>query len=373
MNDDTNNTVRQALFGSGTQDGKQLVQNVWIGSNSANPYLGINAVLDKLGFVSANGLHHGQEVTHETHFHIDLRAPVRKELPQNLQTEYTDRISAFVTDSLMTRAQMMLEQAKANLNLSEGEVIMYIPDTPNVPPQNVPVMIAQANQAQLGDMKTTRAVGICSLIPNGAFATPPTENRVHPIVEAFSYLYSYESQLYNQTNPDRDTAIMTVLQSPKHGSLTEGGGGIYVYLPEKGYFGNDSATVLVSVGGIKVKVIYFFQSIDVASVGEGLQDALCENGYKWKISSTLDANGNSTITSIEYQSPTTSDTGTTTTDTATLASTLGTTLLSNLAGEATGVTVNLADLPGAAECMGSGLAIAHHQVLHCLNGTAPQN
>ncbi len=33
---------------------------------------------------------------------------------------------------------------------------MYIPDMPNVPPQNVPVIIAQANQAQAGNATTAR-------------------------------------------------------------------------------------------------------------------------------------------------------------------------------------------------------------------------
>ncbi|MBI5889628.1 MAG: tandem-95 repeat protein [Nitrosomonadales bacterium] len=79
-----------------------------------------------------------------------------------------------------------------------------------------------------------------------------------------------------------------------------------------------------------------------------MEELCSETGYRWKISSTLDANGTNTITSIEYQSPTTSATGTTVVDTAALPSTLGTTLLSNFAGEATGVTVDLADLPGAA-------------------------
>ena len=70
-------------------------------------------------------------------------------------------------------------------------------------------------------------------------------------------------------------------------------------------------------GGIKVKVVYFFQPHEGPLGNTGWED-LCENtGIQWKISSTIDANGNSTITSVEYYSPII-DAGATSTDTATV-------------------------------------------------------
>ncbi len=73
------------LFGSGAQNGQQLIQNVWIGgTGTANPYKGINNVLDKLRFVKAYGLHHANFARHQSHFHVDLRAPVRVGLPEDL-------------------------------------------------------------------------------------------------------------------------------------------------------------------------------------------------------------------------------------------------------------------------------------------------
>jgi hypothetical protein len=231
---------------------------------------------------------------------------------------------------------------------------MFIPDMPNVPPQNVPVMIAQANQAQAGDKTKARAFGTCFPMPSGGDA-------LSPLVSAKTYFLLYEPQT-TFTEP----ATLTVLQQPKHGILrlmTEADRGIYfsstsapidpndpgyLYFAEKGYLGDDKASFLIERGGIKVTVVYFLKVFE-GSFGASGGDSYCEDtGERWKISSTLAPNGTSTITSIEYQSPTTSATGTTVVDTAALASTLGSSILSNLAGETAGVTVNLADLPGAA-------------------------
>src|ERR1022692_246704 len=114
-------------------------------------------------------------------------------------------------------------------------------------------------------------------------------------------------------------ATTTILQQPTHGVLrllTEADGNsfgegtfvaadqLYVYLPDLNYVGKDSGTVLVDFGnGLKVNVKYFFQAIDHPLGNTGLLDACKKTGVYWKISSTLDTNGTSTITSVEYQSP----------------------------------------------------------------------
>ncbi len=132
----------------------------------------------------------------------------------------------------------------------------------------------------------------------------------------------------------------------------------YYYHAEAGYVGQDSTTLLVEIGGYKVKVTYFFHVFaEVIYDDIPLKNEHCPNGYYWRISSTINSNGTSSLTSVEYQSPTTSATGSTVVDTAALASTLGSTLLSNLTGDTTGVTVNLADLPGAAVGQTTGSTI----------------
>jgi hypothetical protein len=174
---------------------------------------------------------------------------------------------------------------------------MAIPDMPNVPPQNVPVMIAQANQAQSGNVTSARSIGVCRPIPNGAKASPSAENGLGPIGVARDYFYLYEHQKIVT-----DPATITILQNTKHGVLAEGSNGNYAYLPEKGYVDKDSATFQVDFGGVKVNVKYYFQAVDLNTIGEGVDEQLCKKGYNWKISTTLDYNGNSAHTTAALNS-----------------------------------------------------------------------
>jgi hypothetical protein len=88
-----------------------------------------------------------------------------------------------------------------------------------------------------------------------------------------------------------------VLQQPKHGRLDDVTG---FYYPDSGYSGKDSVTYLVEIGGHRVKVMYFIQMNP--GVGDESYRKLCPTPYYWKISTTLDPNRNSTITSVEYLS-----------------------------------------------------------------------
>ena len=199
---------------------------------------------------------------------------------------------------------------------------MFIPDMPNVPPQDVPVMIAHANQAQSSTALTMRAVGICYGIPNGVGTSPTGGNIVDPMGEAQSYFLNYE----NKTIADTVPATVTILQQPAHGilrlltqadmaTLLGGGGSLdpadqsYIYLPEKGYIGQDKAVVLVEIGGVKVKEIFYFHDMNEQTqpCGGGAVDGGSDDGdandgnySTWKISSTLDASGNSTVTAVNY-------------------------------------------------------------------------
>ena len=235
---------------------------------------------------------------------------------------------------------------------------MFIPDMPNVPPQDVPVMIAQANQAQSSTALTVRTVGICYGIPNGVDTSPTGGNVVDPREEAHNYLFNYEKKNVANTVP----TTVTILQQPAHGilrlitqadigTILPGSGGTvdpanpgYIYLPEKGYIGQDKAVVLVEIGGVKVKEIFYFHDMDERTSpcngGDGIYST-------WKISSTLDANGTSTLTSVDYL-PSLATATTPVTNAATLASVLGTSLASTLDANTTGVTLNIANLPNAA-------------------------
>lgn len=176
---------------------------------------------------------------------------------------------------------------------------MWIPDMPNVPPQSVPVMIAQANQAQVGDQKARdRALGVCYPVPSNYY---DGENTLSPLVAVKNYFRLYDPQT-TFTGP----ATLTVLQQPQRGVLrliTEADRGTffdssasaiseghYVYLPEKGYLGDDKASFLVERRGIKIKVVYYFKAVNGPLGNTGAQRHCKDTGERWKISANLDAN-----------------------------------------------------------------------------------
>jgi len=257
---------------------------------------------------------------------------------------------------------------------------MFIPDMPNVPPQEVPVMIAQASQAQ-GTSVTEHAIGVCDPIGNMPGVAPNLTNTISPKIQAQIYFNLYAHQKID------GTATVTVLQNPKHGVLrlvTEADRGslfssdsgptdpannpLYVYLPEQGYLGNDSVTMLVDIGGKRVKEVYYFKVVDHPVNNDGDAE-ICTSGPFWKISSSLDSNGNSTITSVEHVSLTSSTPDTLTSDSlsawlslaqldAKVADMSG--LMSSLnvgASTDSSITVNVADLAGAAVGQTKGNAI----------------
>jgi hypothetical protein len=182
---------------------------------------------------------------------------------------------------------------------------MAISDMPNIPPQNVPALIAQANQAQSSTKLPEHAVGICQIISNGEGHTPDSENVIEPISTAQDYFYQYENK-----KTVAGLATIFILQQPKHGSLrlvSEADRGtifdrtvapldpaikMYAYIPEKGYFGKDSTIVLVDIGGIKVKVSYSFPSVD-KHFSKDWEKEYCKKGYSWKISYTFDTKAKS--------------------------------------------------------------------------------
>lgn len=167
----------------------------------------------------------------------------------------------------------------------------------DIPPQYLPVMVAQATQAQAGRAKSERVMGVCKAVPNGSHSEPSLMNVANPVLIAKQYFYLYEQRTIE--GPGK----VTHMQRPKHGAfrlVTEADRGqlfssssgpvteeskLYAYLPEPGYIGKDSATILVEVGGHRVKVIYFFQAVNVNDFGLDSVERYCgKKGLYWKIS-----------------------------------------------------------------------------------------
>ena len=242
---------------------------------------------------------------------------------------------------------------------------MFTMDMPDVPPQYQPVVIAQASQAK-DPAKIDRTIGLCRLIQN----TNPTGTEVIPdnwgggvdqAILVQTYFYSVENRKI-----DREGAIISVLEHPKHGILQATSSGEYEYIPEPGYLGRDQITFLVEMGGYKVKSVNFIK-VDGGFAEESYQNKkYCPKGYFWKISTFTDSEGNNFITAVDYQSPTAIASGSVVPDAATLAATLGMNFLGNLAADTSGITLNIADLPAGAigQTVGSTITLDDNAANH---------
>src|SRR6266705_2510582 len=133
-------------------------------------------------------------------------------------------------------------------------------DMPDVSPQYARVVvIAQASQAQEGDAKTDRTIGVCHLIENPPIPPGSAVNAISPALSVWDYLKKQEYLTPEQLTAETfKTAKTSVLQGPGHGDLRTTLSGNYRYFPASDYFGPDRATLLVEIGDRKVKLIYFF-------------------------------------------------------------------------------------------------------------------
>jgi len=302
-----------------------MIQNVWIGGQSyfsttynkqmtENPYPQVNAILEKLGFVSGNGLHHRNLINHHNHFHVDLRAPDRLDLPDNLEVEETvqDVPTIINIKEWESELQKLIENVGEALNLKLGDVDMFVGDLPpDISLLDQPVMIAQADQMAASDSDRERAIGVCFPAPNDNYSA---ENAISPKRSAAQYLRTYDDLKVAY----KESGVVTILEQPKCGMLhliTESDGDRYgsgrfdpndfryAYLPEKGYLGDDKAVFLVEMAGVKVKVVYFFQAVEGPLGSYGFEEYCAESGYTWKISSTINSDGNVVLTSVDYLDP----------------------------------------------------------------------
>lgn len=163
-----------------------------------------------------------------------------------------------------------------------------------------PLMVADATAAQgsSAPRQVDRVIGVCHLSEN-PFDPTSAVNSMSVADEAVWYLENIDHSKV------RGQPSVSILQTPAHGNLLDGGNGNYAYLPEKGYLGNDRATLLIEVGGKKVRMEYFFRVLQQVPDQEGV-DAYADNCPKkvrvWKISSTTDTSGNAILAAVDYQS-----------------------------------------------------------------------
>jgi len=165
---------------------------------------------------------------------------------------------------------------------------MFIMDVPNIPAQEPPLIVADASATQVAAQKYDRTIGVCHLSAN-PFVPKSAENVLSPPMEITAYFRKKEHyKIEGQPS-------VSVLQMPAHGALVDEGEGYFAYYPEKGYLGNDRATLLVEVGGKKVRMEYFFRVMEsiFESPGEDNYAEFCPEKVRvWKISTATDENGN---------------------------------------------------------------------------------
>ncbi len=174
-------------------------------------------------------------------------------------------------------------------------------DMLDMPPSYAPVVIAQASQAKPRNASTARTIGVCHLIENPPNPPGSAVNTMDPTLSAWTYLKRRERPTPNWLTVDEyKAARVSVLQDPAHGLVKDEGDGGYRYAPTPGYYGQDRATLLVEIGGLKIKLMYFFKVMQGVPGGTEGNDPyndkkLCPNGMYWKISLNPDDPSNGMI------------------------------------------------------------------------------
>jgi hypothetical protein len=171
-------------------------------------------------------------------------------------------------------------------NLEQGEFEMFTLDVPNLPQQYAPVMVAQTHQVKNKAVAPMRTMGICQPVSNYPGAEISGSNVLDSVAAAVNYFWRFEKRNMKEGEAD---AKVTFVQLPKHGKLVDEGNGAYTYRPESGYFGKDSATSVVEIGGYRVKLVYFLQAVNSVASGNRAEELFCgAKGYQWKISTNPD-------------------------------------------------------------------------------------
>lgn len=179
---------------------------------------------------------------------------------------------------------------------------MWIAD---VPPQQVeqPAIYLAANAiSSQQDGGAANKLGVCQ-------ATSGNES-IFPTSDAASYLIRLNHQNFvfdfNADGSLRMDIAIRIIGQPKQGKLIRLNPDAeslsryeFKYIPEENYEGFDNFAIETSAGGVTVK-IYYTMSVVLPGEPTTAGDWVCPKGTFWKISANLDANGNTTINSVEY-------------------------------------------------------------------------
>lgn len=227
--------IRKALFGDGTKTG-DIISDVRVGGDSSKfianaTRYGVSATakqnsLESLRSVlTALGVDNKNLDAHFNHFHVDVNPPKRVEI-NNLLAD-----AVVVADS--------------------GSVV--------VPP---------ASSLQ----KYDAAFSVCQAVVPTTHRDFGLANGVGPGAVVTEYFMSKGVSLDSLVNSPSSTILVV---KPSHGDIQQDSNGAYVYYPNNGYLGPDQMTFVVELMGKKFKVI---QTVWVANVSP--EYGGCPAGYK---------------------------------------------------------------------------------------------
>ncbi|MCX7147909.1 MAG: Ig-like domain-containing protein [Rhodocyclales bacterium] len=231
------------------------------------------------------------------------------------------------TDSqtqLSPELQDLIVLARNDLNLTQGEEIMWIGDVPTSPASNSPtVMVAEASRGTKQTLQTEQILGICQTIQGRA--------EIRPMSDADIYMFRFR-----QKDGFSSGANAKIIQQPKNGMLSLSPNSDpkfnkydYTPNPSSSNGGRDDYFVMsVEKDGVRVEVRYYI-------IIESVDDAHFEYCDKqlWKISA---------------------DSPQATIDLASLQRNVA---LSALLSDASQAVTGFADLPGAAVGQTTGTTI----------------
>jgi hypothetical protein len=169
---------------------------------------------------------------------------------------------------------------------------MLFMDMPNIPPQQLPVII-EAKASQTNKDGNYGTIGVCIARPTREKMTPEKDrNGEYDIApRAYANNIFYQGPGFPQSHDlDYENAKITVFQSPKHGTLSKdlSPGKTISYYPEAGYAGKDKIVLLVDIEGYKIKLAYFIEMLSDYETGhKGLFKNICPEETNWfQISAT---------------------------------------------------------------------------------------
>lgn len=136
-----------------------------------------------------------------------------------------------------------------------------------------------------------RTIGACHLASSRPDDRQSAVNSLSPVGTVWGYFRKKEKLILKEDK--YHAAKMTLLEPPKHGEMGMGKSDAAYFANLPNFEGTDQATVLVEIGGYRVKVKYFIKVM--LGVGGGSDQGTpyddernCPNGKMWKISLSLE-------------------------------------------------------------------------------------